>query len=436
MKAGLGWVFCTALAAQRLGAQQLGPVERARLAAAVWADARYNAPAWDRIRVDWDSALGAVLGAAPERQSDLMFFRRLRRFIALLGDGRAAIVPPGAIAARWARPPLVLRSVERRPFLVDYAENDEMRVARPERNAEILAVQGIPADQWIRDSVLPEISAATDPARWELAVSHMLDGEKGSALHLQLRLPGGEERGASVTRSVSLGERWPLDPPALQIDTLPDGIVWVRLSSFADPDVARRFDRAFPEFGRVRGLILDLRDHDGTGGGRETGYRILGRLVTRPLVTSRWRTPQYRPAYRGQDMPDSSGAWLAAPPDTVPPRTDLPSFGGPVAMLASPRTGGSAEDVLVAFREAGRGPIVGQTSAGSLGQVGEFRLYKDWRLRLTVTRDAFPDGSEIQGAGVAPEVPVTEKVEDFLAGRDATLDWARDYITSRLVPRP
>jgi C-terminal processing protease CtpA/Prc len=79
---------------------------------------------------------------------------------------------------------------------------------------------------------------------------------------------------------------------------------------------------------------------------------------------------------------------------------------------------------------------VGRPSAGSPGQVGEFHLYKDWRLRLTVTRDAFPDGTDIQGAGVAPEVPVTEKVSDFLAGRDATLDWARDYITTREIPGP
>ena len=436
MPSRVAGILSATLAAAPLGAQQLGPVERARLAAAVWSEARYNAPVWERIRVDWDSALGAVLGAAPDRQSDLTYFRRLRRFVALLHDGRAVIVPPAAVAARWGRPPLVLRGVERRPFLVEYMENDELRVARPERNAEILAVQGIPADQWIRDSVLPEISAATGPARWELAVSRMLDGEKGTALHLQLRLPGGAERGASFTRSLSLAERWPLEPPPLEIDTLPDGVVWVRVTSFANPDVARRFDQALPDFTRVRGLILDLRDHEGTGGGRETGYRILGRLVSRALVTSRWRTPQYRPAYRGQDMPDSSGAWFAAPPDTVPARTDLPVFTGPVAILASPRTGGTAEDVLVAFREAGRGPIVGLTSAGSLGQVGEFRLYKDWRLRLTVTRDAFPDGAEIQGAGVAPEVPVTEKVADFLAGRDATLDWARDYITSRMVPHP
>lgn len=427
------WILCAFLAGGPLGAQRLGPVDRARLAAVVWAHARYNAPAWDQVRTDCDSALTSLLAAAPERQSDLAFFRRLRRFVALLRDGQAAVVPPAGIGARWGRPPIALRGIERRPFLVDYVENDELRVARPEHNAEILAVQGIPADRWIRDSVLPEIAGATEAARWELAVSRMLEGERGTALHLQLRLPGGEQRGASVTRSVPLTERWPLAPPALKVDTLPDGVVWVRLSSFADPDVAHEFDHAFPDFGGVHGLILDVRDHDGAGGGRETGFRILGRLVSRPLVTSRWRTPQYRPAYRGQDMPDSSGAWFEAPPDTVPPRTDLPVFTGPVAVLTSSRTGGSAEDLLVAFREAGRGPIVGQATAGSIGQVGEFRLDRGWRLRLTVTRDAFPDGTEIQGVGVAPEIPVAVKVPDFLAGRDATLERARDYITSRLA---
>lgn len=438
MPSRVAWILCASLAARGtlLGAQQLLPVERARLAAAVWAETRYNAASWDGMRADWDSALSAALTAAPERQSDVAFFRRLRRFIALLHDGRAAVVPPGAVGARWARPPLVLHGIERRPFLVDYAENDELRVARPERNAEILAVQGIPAERWIRDSVLPEIAAATDAARWELAVARMLEGEKGTAIHLQLRLPGGAERGASVTRSLSLTEDWPLTPPSLQVDTLTDGIVWVRVSSLADPDVAHRFDRAFSDFARVRGVILDLREHEGTSGGRESGYRILGRLVSQPLITTRWRTPQYRPAYRGSDMPDSSGRWLEAPPDTVPARTDLPVFTGPVAVLTSSRTGGAAEDLLVAFREAGRGPIVGQTTAGSPGQVGEFRLYKSWLLQLTVTRDAFPDGAEIQGRGIAPEVPVTQKVSDFLAGRDATLERARDYIADRQVNDP
>ena len=427
---------CTALLiAAPVTAQQLAPVERARIAAALWSEARYNVPTWDRIRADWDSGFADLLGASSVRENDVSFYRRLRRFVTLLSDGQAALIPPSSVGARFARPPMTLRAVERRPFLIDYVENDEMRVARPERHAEITAVQGIPAELWIRDSVLPEVSAASEAVRWERAAARMLDGEKGTALHLQLRLPGGEERGASVTRSVSLDARTPLTPPALQIDTMPDGIVWIRLTSFADPDVARTFDRAFPDFSGLHGIILDLRDHDGAGGGRETGYRIFGRLTARPIITSRWRTPQHRPPYRGQDLPDSAGAWLEGPPDTVLPRHDLPAFDGPIAVLTSLRTAGAAEDVLVAYRNAGRGPIIGQTSAGSTGQVGEFRLFKAWQLRLTVTRDAFPDGTEIQGAGIAPEMPVAAKVADFLAGKDPALERARGYVRAQEARR-
>lgn len=431
------WTAAALLPVTPVAAQQLAPVERARLAAAVWSEARYNVPDWDRVRADWDSGLTDLLGAAAVREADVAFYHRLCRFVALLGDGQAAVIPPASVGARLARPPIALQAVGHRAFIVDYVENDELRIARPERNAEIVAVQGIPAEAWIRDSVLPEISGASPAARWERAVARMLDGDKGTALHLQLRLPGGEERGASVTRSLGFAARSPLTPPALQVDTFPDGVVWVRLNSFADPDVARAFDRAFPVFAGLHGIILDLRDHDGAGGGRETGYRILARLVSRPLVTSRWRTPQYRPAYRGQDMPDSAGAWFEASPDTLPPRLDRPAFDGPVAVLASLHTAGAAEDLLVAYRNSGRGPIIGQTTAGSSGQVGEFRLFKDWRLRLTVTRDAFPDGTEIQGSGIAPEIPVAAKVADFLAGKDPVLERARLFVNqsaARVAP--
>src|SRR5712691_5683812 len=231
----------TLLAAARSRAQQpLTPVERQQIVAALWSEARYDYAYWDRVRADWDSGLAANLSLAAERQTDIAFYRRLRRFVALLGDGQADVIPPPSVRARVARPPLALRSVERRPFIVDYAENDEMRVARPERLAEVVAVQGIPAETWIRDSVLPEISAASPADRWRRAVAAMLQGEKGTPLHLSLKLPGGEMRGISVTRSVSLNDRWPLEPPALEIDSLADGVVVVRLNSLAEEDVVRQ----------------------------------------------------------------------------------------------------------------------------------------------------------------------------------------------------
>ncbi|HXH62791.1 MAG TPA: hypothetical protein VNG95_01340, partial [Gemmatimonadales bacterium] len=257
LRTSLWLLCCAALGAPCASAQQLSAADRARLVATVWSTARYNYAFWDRVTADWDSSLDSSLVVAAQRQSDFSSFRQLRRFIALLQDGQAEIVPPPAVRARFARPPMLVRAVEGRPFIMDYAENAEMRVARPERLAEIVAVQEIPAAIWIRDSILPETPGSTPAARWQRAVAWMLSGEKGTALHLRLRLPGGEERGASVTRSTALTDRWPLAFPPLSVDTLPGGVYVVHLNAFGG-HTAADFDAAFRSFTAVRGLILDL----------------------------------------------------------------------------------------------------------------------------------------------------------------------------------
>lgn len=413
-----------------LAAQRTTPLERQLVAAGIWAEARYNYAYWDGVRANWDSAFAATVAYAAERPTptDLQFYRRLRRWGALLNDGQLEILPPATLAGRIARPPLAVQSIERRPFIMDYASNDEMRIARPERLAEILAVQGIPATDWIRDSVLPEIAAATESSRWERAVARMLEGERGSALHLLLRLPGGEERGASVTRSVPLNARWPLERPPLEADTLPDGAIWIRLHSFADPDVPALLDRALRdavrEGPRHRGLILDLRETAWSATGRENAHQVLARLIERPVLTSRWRTSRYRPD-------QGEVEWVSTQSDTIwpPPRRERLPYTGPVVVLASARTAGPAEDFLAAFRGGHRGPVIGASSAGRTGLTAVRPLAGGWLLRLTVTRDAFPTGDEFVGTGIIPELPVETRVTDVLAGRDAVLDRARAYLT-------
>jgi len=57
-------------------------------------------------------------------------------------------------------------------------------------------------------------------------------------------------------------------------------------------------------------------------------------------------------------------------------------------------------------------------------------LARGWQLRVTVTRDAFPDGTEFGPTGIAPDVAVAVQVEDVLAGRDAALERAREYLAA------
>jgi C-terminal processing protease CtpA/Prc len=419
----------TALPLVPAAAQRLSAGDRAELVAHVWSEARDDFASWDRVRADWDSALGASLRLAARPQSDVVFYGRLRRLTALLGDLETTVVPPPPLAARIARPPLALVGVEKRVFLLDYAENDEMRVAQPERLSEILAVQGVPTADWIRDSIVPRIGGATPDVRWERAVTEMLQGERGTSVHLLLRTPAGERRGISVTRSVSLNDRWPLAGPPLSVDSLPDGVVVVRVATLAGAAVLERFDRAFPSFDGVRGLVVDLRGV--AGGESRDGYALLARLTAQPFPTVVIRAPVYRPGFRVLGMPDSARGWAIIPPDTVRPGDPRGGYTGPVAVLSSAATAGAAEDFLAAFRNTARGVIIGATSAGSPGQPLDAPLGGHWTLRVTATEHAFPDGTAFTGTGVAPELPVTEKVDDLLAGRDVAVERARAYLATR-----
>jgi len=199
-----------------------------------------------------------------------------------------------------------------------------------------------------------------------------------------------------------------------------------RLNALAEEDVVRRFDRAFPDFAGVTGLIVDLRH--AAGGDSRWGYAILARLTGHAFPAARWRTPQYRPVFRVLRAPDSAFSWYGPPPDTVLPAGDRPGYAGPIAVLASNATAGAAEDFLVAFRNATRGVIIGETSAGSPGDALTIALPRNWALQLSVTRHAFPNGEEFAGRGIQPELTVLPTVADIQAGTDAALERAREYV--------
>ncbi len=414
------------------GTAQLSAADRLGTVAALAAHARYNFAGWDRVRADWDSAVRATLVQAVPRQTDQQFLRRLRRMTALLGDaGTGVSAPP--LAGRLARPPLDIRSVEGRPFIMDYLETSEMRIARPERLAEIVAVQSVPAETWIRDSILPEIGGASETDRLRRATAAMLDGERNTAVALTLRLPDGSVRGASVTRSVPSSDRWPFVPPPFEM--LPfDSIVVVRLNSFADPDIVDRFDREFRTRTGIRGLVLDLRAND--AGDSETGYQILARLSDRPILTVRRRTPRYEPFALAPVNDDAMIGWAEAPPDTIVPRADRARFPGvPVVLLTSGRTAGAAEDFVAAFRMADRGIVIGERTSGATGHRIVLPLPREWRFQVTVTRHAYPAGEDLPPDGIEPDIKVEESPRALREGADPALERARAEIAEQLRRR-
>jgi C-terminal processing protease CtpA/Prc len=122
-------------------------------------------------------------------------------------------------------------------------------------------------------------------------------------------------------------------------------------------------------------------------------------------------------------------AWRAWGAYTVTPRQ--PVYKGPVVVLIDTGVVSSAEMMLVSLVDSGRVQTVGQRTAGASGNPILFRLGGGG---VTFSTGAFyrNDGTLIEGAGIAPEVPVTWTIEAFRAGEDPDMAAAEQLILTRL----
>jgi C-terminal processing protease CtpA/Prc len=97
-------------------------------------------------------------------------------------------------------------------------------------------------------------------------------------------------------------------------------------------------------------------------------------------------------------------------------------------VLSGPATFSAAEDFLVAWKNSGRGKVIGEPSGGSTGQPLVFQLPGGGSARVCTKRDTFPDGTEWVGKGIAPDILVRPTLADVRAGRDTVLEQAREFL--------
>jgi C-terminal processing protease CtpA/Prc len=204
---------------------------------------------------------------------------------------------------------------------------------------------------------------------------------------------------------------------------LPQGnIAYVALNDFGNNDMAKEWLDAFPRISAAAGIILDVRLNG--GGSSSIGYQVIRSLVDRPVPTSRQVMRLYNPTDRAR------GAlieWTELPPDELQPR-EGPRYAGPVVVLIGPATFSAAEDFLVAWKNSGRGKMIGEPSGGSTGQPLFFQLPGGGSARVCTKRDTFPDGTEWVGKGIEPDVLVRPTVADVRAGRDTVLERAIEFL--------
>ncbi|MBR3053404.1 MAG: S41 family peptidase [Firmicutes bacterium] len=244
-------------------------------------------------------------------------------------------------------------------------EEGELRIIDVVKDgpAEIAGIQAGDVIETINGEVYDDMSLAAAAIR----------GDAGTTVKLRIKR-GAEELDFSIIRGV-------IDDVNVESASLTDEIGYIRIKSFGT-ETADLFDKALSELeseGKT-GVVIDLRGNP--GGLFDQGIRIADRLLPEMLVTYTEDKAGNRQEYKSDEA-----------------CTDLD-----FVILVNGDTASTSEVLAAAVKDSGRGTILGEQTFGK-GVVQMTHVYPD-RTAVNVTAMQYfsPNGNEIHGKGVAPDV--------------------------------
>lgn len=344
-----------------------------------------------------ESCLHAWRTRALATTSRREFSFAMRRFMASLGNAHTTF--SDTLVRSWDSAPL--------PFSLAFVQGEwlvtESRTTALVPGDAIERIDGEPVDRlWNR--VAPALCASSERQR------RMEFTSRGFLWPREFAVTTTTGRTATLARG---GAARPAAPEPVVIDRwlVADSIAYVAIPTFG----AARFERTAIELirGRYRRAAVLLIDVRGNGGGSTP------RALTHLLLDG-------RPHVWWKEDPDrTSSSWFDQIGATFRSLGDGgESFAGRLLVLTDARCGSACEDFLMPLSWSGRATVVGDTTYGSTGQP----VFRDFGNGITISVSAkrawFPDGSQFEGVGIAPDVLVRPSREDYTSTRDRVMEAA------------
>jgi len=389
-----------------------------------WSEIKYNFGYPEKlVELDWDNVYLQTIPKVLATKSTAEYYQEMMRLCARLGDGHTNVFGPNQMNLS-AKPPLRTGLVEGHVMILD-ASSPSLEARDIRAGVEILEVDGVPAIEYARRDVEPYQSASTPQDRENRTFWYgFLRGPSAAPVRLKLRDAAGKEFEREVERR---GYRDVRRTPPLDWRMLPQGnVAYVALNDFGANDLVKLWSEAFPKISTASAIILDVRLNG--GGSSSIGFEVIRSLVDRPVPTSRQVMRRYNPTDRARG---TLMEWTELPADELQVRAGS-HYSGPVVVLIGPATFSAAEDFLVAWKNSGRGKMIGEPSGGSTGQPLFFQLPGGGSARVCTKRDTFPDGTEWVGKGIEPDILVRPTVADIRAGRDTVLERALVFLKASM----
>jgi carboxyl-terminal processing protease len=196
--------------------------------------------------------------------------------------------------------------------------------------------------------------------------------------------------------------------PSIESKMLDNNIAYINLSSFAsDTGPKLREDLKTLLANNPKGLVLDMRN-DG-GGYLDTAVQVVSEFLKEGTVL----IEQYGDKSE-QKYPVQSGGMA----------TEIP-----IVVLVNGGTASAAEITAGAIQDYKRGVLIGEKTYGK-GSVQQWSTLANeaGAIRVTIARWLTPNGRQINGVGLTPDIEIKLTEDDFKNKKDPQLDRAIEYI--------
>jgi carboxyl-terminal processing protease len=288
----------------------------------------------------------------------------------------------------------------------------------------IAPIAGTPAERGgikPQDKILEINGNSTQGMSLEEAVLK-IQGKTGTQVTLQV-LHQGEENPVTIVitrEEIDVSSVYPeiiqgnstLTPtPAPTVTPLPNGIAVITITYFSE----RTGDEIVSALKNVlasgaKGIVLDLRDNP--GGVLDSAVAVASQFLKDGIVLY------------ALDSNGNKETWDVKPGGLA---TDLP-----LAVLVNGNSASASEVVAGALQDHERGPLIGNQTFGK-GSINHFRQLSDGSaIYISIGRWYTPNGRQIEGQGLTPDMVVERTEQDVQQGKDPQLDKAIEYIKSKL----
>jgi C-terminal processing protease CtpA/Prc len=367
-------------------------------------------PYFDVVKADWKSVLPKFLKMAAIDKDEEDFAKTLRRLVGQLQDGHGFI--DNGDRNRYI-PPVTLGIVDGKVLVTYIAEPIEGL----NLGDAVLAVDGQPIERLLSEKG-QEVSSATPQWKRFQVLSDLLGGVKDQIVQIEIerwRKPEEKSR-ISLKCDTRVDPNYGLssinDKRHAKVAEIEPGIFYLNIDQLNDKD----FNESLPKLAQANGIIFDFRGYPLRLGPEN----FLSRLTETTMKSASWLVPLVTEPDRRNMKFDGNREWEVKPA--------APYLKAKKVFITDGRSISRTETMLGIIENYKLGEIVGETTAGTNGNINSFKLPGDYEVLFTGMKVLKHDGSRHHGVGIIPTVKVNRTRAGVAAGKDEFLEKALEIV--------